>query len=199
MRSGFLILFVFLLISSFGSTIQAAENDIPILGDDDKYHLVIVMVQWEYSVYNNIEDLDVESVVENNPIIAKTKNDEEVGPLFTGKGIIFSVYSRDVQHGFAISELGIAIATIRPQPNQVYGSEVQVETTLPLEPATVTSFCHIFCGLGHPDENLDFAIVNQINEEKDTNEINLAISILPIAISFLTVLIFRRKLETIKN
>ena len=85
--------------------------------------------------------------------------------------IEFHLYSRDVQHGFSINELDLAVALNRPSAGSEFGQPTVATVSLTDEATdyklsdsntesgiTFSSYCHIFCGLGHPDMKVKFKL-----------------------------------------
>ena len=81
------------------------------------------------------------------------------------------MYSRDVQHGFSINELDLAVALNRPSAGSEFGQPTVATVSLTDEATdgtlsdsntesgiTFSSYCHIFCGLGHPDMKVKFKL-----------------------------------------
>lgn len=184
-----------LMLTFTPSSSFAAEDNYPVISEDGKYHLQIVMSQWKFDVYNLQANESIEDAIEDNNPIATSGTDVTVGPLLVSTGIIFEIYSQDVQHGFAINELDIAIASNRPSPGSRLGEMVSAETILPSEPMVFTSFCHIFCGLGHPDEKLDFEVVTNLDDHKtsDSDNLRLPFLILPFVLSLLIIVNISKK------
>jgi heme/copper-type cytochrome/quinol oxidase subunit 2 len=87
-----------------------------------------------------------------------------MGSFEFGKFIEFELVSKDVQHGFSINELNIAAAANRLESGQDESTPVKIPKTgedpikLPEKDVTLSAFCHIFCGLGHPDMKMKFVV-----------------------------------------
>ena len=62
-----------------------------------------------------------------------------------GDTVRFIVTSPDVMHGFAINELGVNLAL-----KTDVGVTTEVEIPPGIPEGTYTSYCSIFCGIGHP-------------------------------------------------
>ncbi len=144
------ILFLFtLLIIPFIVTnthlISASEGSDPQKGDDGKYHIKIIASQWEFIA------VDLETGKEYK---------HRIGSFEKGSTIVFEVVSKDVQHGFSVNELNIAVASRRPLPGEVEGAPTIVEATLPNKDTTLSAFCQIFCGLGHPDMKIKITVAD---------------------------------------
>lgn len=169
---------------------QAAEGDLPLISDDGKYHLQIVMYQWQFNVFNLQEDESLLDAIEKGNQIASSGPEGIVGPFSTGTEIVFEVYSRDVQHGFSINTLEIALATNRPEPGEFLGKKISVSTVLPSEPALLEAYCHIFCGLGHPDEKMSFQVGGDIAE---SDSLELPVLVFPLVFTLITMVYITRK------
>lgn len=65
--------------------------------------------------------------------------------VYPGEKVRFIVYSDDVWHGFAINELNVNLTV----PSE---KTVSTEVSIPAEASgkIYTSYCSVFCGLGHP-------------------------------------------------
>lgn len=142
------------------STITA-EGPAPLLGSDGKYHYRIVTSQWEIRAYDEVQ-ANITAHEKYGGVIEDAYDDVEVkhkiGSFVRGSTMVISVFSTDVQHGFSINEVGVAVATIRPEPGEKVGAPRLAEFDWPDEDVTISAFCHIFCGLGHPDMKLKFVI-----------------------------------------
>ena len=150
-----------------------------------------MMTQWTFYVYQLQENESIEVAYKESNYIAMSGPDAAIGPFSVDTEIIFDVYTADVQHGFAISKLGIALATDRPMPGELLGGKRSVATILPAEPTVLESYCHIFCGLGHPDERMNFIVGTSM----DTNSDNLRIPVLflPLVISLFTIIYLNKR------
>ncbi len=62
-----------------------------------------------------------------------------------GDIVRFIVTSPDIMHGFAINELGVNLAL---KANEAMTTEIVIPKDIP--EGTYTSYCSIFCGIGHP-------------------------------------------------
>lgn len=148
-----------LLLNTPGAV--ASEGDDPVLGADGKYHIRIELSQWEIRAYDEVK---AQQIADDNygGIKEQAYDDVEtkhrMGSFDKGSTIVIEVYTTDVQHGFSINEMGVAIATIRPEPGEEFGAPRGTEWVWPDEDITISAFCHIFCGLGHPDMKLKFVI-----------------------------------------
>ncbi len=173
----------------------ATEGNYPVISEDGKYHLQIVMSQWKFDVYNLQANESIEDTIKEDNPLATSGTGVTVGPLLVSTSIIFEIYSQDVQHGFSINELEIAIASNRPVPGVKLGEMVSAETILPSEPTVFTSFCHIYCGLGHPDEKLDFEVVATLDDHKtsDSDNLRLPVVILPFVLSISIIVYISKK------
>jgi hypothetical protein len=160
-----LLLIPFLILTI--PNVNASEGSTPVKNSQGIYQFRIETSQWEIKAYDMVvaesmmAELGVTDLEEgfNEGKFGSIEQKHRVGK-FEKSGIIeFFVYSRDVQHGFSINEIDVAIATIRPEPGQTFGAATRSgEITLPNEDVTMSAFCHIFCGLGHPDMKIKFLI-----------------------------------------
>ncbi|MCE7736001.1 MAG: hypothetical protein GPJ54_14055 [Candidatus Heimdallarchaeota archaeon] len=158
-----LLLLPLLLLNTPGAI--ASEGDDPVLGiDDNKYHIRIELSQWEIRAYDDVVAQQIADEKYGGDKAKAYDNDEvkevkhRMGSFERGSTIAIEVYTTDVQHGFSINEVGVAIATIRPEPGEEFGAPRGTEWDWPDEDVTISAFCHIFCGLGHPDMKLKFVI-----------------------------------------
>ncbi len=186
----FVVLFFMIIVPTPSSF--AVEGDVPVISDDGKYHLQIIMSQWTFYVYQLLENESIDEAFGEGNYIAKSGPDASIGPFLVSTGIVFDVYTVDVQHGFAIDELGIALATTRPSPGETLGTKISVETILPSEATILTSNCHIFCGLGHPDETMNFVV--GLSTDTKSENLQIPVLFLPLIISFSTIIyLYKRK------
>ncbi|OLS24280.1 MAG: hypothetical protein HeimC2_23450 [Candidatus Heimdallarchaeota archaeon LC_2] len=197
MRSTLIFCMFVLMILFPSNTSLASEEGFPVISNDGKYHIQIVMYQWQFDVYNLQGNESIEEAIDEGKHIASSGPKSSVGPFLINTGIIFEVYSQDVQHGFSIPELDLALAASRVTPGNKLGFEVIAESILPSDPVTMKSFCYIFCGLGHPDEHLDFVVVANLDDYNTTESENLQIPvlILPIIFSLTVIINFTKKLR----
>ncbi|MCE7735632.1 MAG: hypothetical protein GPJ54_12185 [Candidatus Heimdallarchaeota archaeon] len=193
MRSFLLFAVLFSMIIFPSNTSLATENDVPVISDDGKYHLQIIMSQWQFYVYQLQENESIEIAFREGNYMAKSGSDESVGPFVVSTGIVFEIYSVDVQHGLAIDDLGIALAADRPMPGETLGGKRSAATILPSEPTVLESHCHIFCGLGHPDENMDFVVGTPIDAESEN--LQISVLLLPLILSLSTVIYLNKRIR----
>jgi heme/copper-type cytochrome/quinol oxidase subunit 2 len=133
--------------------------------DDGNYHLQVAMSQWEIKIYNFDANTFTKDNFDRNRPLASSSENPSIGPFQTGSTVIFEIYSKDIQHGFSIPGLNVALATNRPDPGEAYGRAVSAEVVLPDEPEEFLIECHIFCGLGHPDEKIELLVGDQNDAE----------------------------------
>ncbi len=166
MKSSLKIIFVFellllpILLLNTPITI-AGEGGEPVLGADGKYHYRIVLSQWEIRAYDKVKAQVIADEKYGGDIMQAYEEVEvkgRVGSFEKGSTMVIEVFTTDVQHGFSINEVGVAIASIRPEPGEEFGAPRGTEFLWPNEDVTLSAFCHIFCGLGHPDMKLKFVI-----------------------------------------
>ncbi|MHA2249079.1 MAG: hypothetical protein ACXAD7_01895 [Candidatus Kariarchaeaceae archaeon] len=138
-----LIPLLVLPVIAFNSQPAVADGSDPVKSGDEKYHIKIITSQWEFVAV----DLNTSKEYKHR-----------IGSFEKGSNIVFEIVSKDVQHGFSINELDLAVATNRPLPGEVEGAPTFVEVVLPDEDITLSAFCHIFCGLGHPDMKIKFVV-----------------------------------------
>lgn len=153
-------LFMVLTMGSIHVSAEGADPTVPLHKNEDGDYVVrIEASQWEFVAYDMVQVAELEDegkTTEEAMEIASYKH--RIG-TFEKKGHLkLSVVSSDVQHGYALNELGILIATNRPKVGFKFGAPVFWEGDLPDEDVTYSSFCHIFCGLGHPDMKMKFVI-----------------------------------------
>lgn len=84
------------------------------------------------------------------------------------------------------------MATERPEPGESLGRKRSAATILPEEPTILESYCHIFCGLGHPDETMNFVVSTSMNTGSDN--IQISVLFLPLVISFFTMIYLYKRL-----
>lgn len=130
---------------------------------DGAYHVRILLQQWEIQAFDEVKVESILKIGNNDPFIPKAwlpyVHNNIWGSFEKNSTIFFDVYSKDVQHGFSINQLGLAIASIRPTGNQIVGQVVQSgKLQWPNKDLTIEAYCHIFCGLGHPDMKFKFVI-----------------------------------------
>jgi heme/copper-type cytochrome/quinol oxidase subunit 2 len=175
------LLFILFLSISFSSNPSLADTNVPEVSADGKYYLQIVMYQWQFDVYNPKENESIEEAIRDDNPIASSGPGSVIGPFQVSTEIVFEVYSKDVQHGFQIEALGIALATVRPEPGDTLGDKRSAATILPSEPTVLQANCHIFCGLGHPDEVMDFQVDDiKVEDIDDTENLTLSVYFFPI-------------------
>ncbi len=159
-----LLLFSFLTIILATSMIPitASENDSTVdleVNSDGAHEVRVEASQWEFVAFDMVQ---VQRLIDAGQSEADamdaSKYKHRIGSFIKGAHVILSVVSRDVQHGFSINELGILVATNRPIPPDEFGAPTVVEFDAPDKDVTYSGFCHIFCGLGHPDMKLKFVI-----------------------------------------
>jgi heme/copper-type cytochrome/quinol oxidase subunit 2 len=128
----------------------AASGPDPVLVDDT-YRVKIISSQWKFVA------IDL-----NSPELHEYSH--SMGSFEFGKFIEFELVSKDVQHGFSLNELNIAVAANRLESGQDESTPVRIPKAgedpikLPEKDVTLSAFCHIFCGLGHPDMKMKFVI-----------------------------------------
>ena len=138
---------------------------------DGKFKIRIEASQWVYRAYdlNRLEDegKDITTMTDAQKAPYVVEHRIEFPDAQVGDQLEFHLVTRDVQHGFSINELGIAQALIRPVPPAEFGQEITVKATLkapelgddnPNRGVTYSAFCHIFCGLGHPDMKIKLVL-----------------------------------------
>lgn len=159
-----LLLIIIILLTPHFVTSQPRlnQNAQPVKDSTGSYNFRVELSQWEILVFD----------LNNN----EKKYQNEIGNLDRGARINFEIVSKDVQHGFSINELEIAVASNRPEPGEEFGTLVTVNATLPEESLTIMVFCHIFCGLGHPDMKFNF-IIGGTHELVKTSTLNLSVAI----------------------
>jgi len=137
-----------------------AKGDFLEPASDGKYYFRIVESQWEIRAYDMVKAQQIvnETGVDLDKAYEEVEAKGRVGPFPKGSTMVVTVVTTDVQHGFSINEVGVAIATIRPEPGEAFGAPTTAEFQWPNEDVTISAFCHIFCGLGHPDMKLKFVI-----------------------------------------
>ena len=116
------------------------------------YDIRIEASQWEYAVF------DLNADPSHTHAMYHSIHFPDIGSQYK---VQFHIYSRDVQHGFSINEWGFSYALIRPTPGQEFGGPIEPPAhVLPSQDTTYSAFCHIFCGLGHPDMKLKLVFGN---------------------------------------
>ncbi|OLS28753.1 MAG: hypothetical protein HeimC2_04830 [Candidatus Heimdallarchaeota archaeon LC_2] len=153
-----LLLIPFLIVTADSVTAVEGGHYTPIKETDNQYYFRIETSQWEIKAFDLVR---VRQEYGNDPSLNQIHEFEEkhrLGSFERGSTINFEVYSRDVQHGFSINEVGLAVATIRPKVGEVFGLPTLAQIQWPDEDVTISAFCHIFCGLGHPDMKMKFVI-----------------------------------------
>lgn len=157
-----LLLIPFLIMTADGVTGAEGGHYLPLKNpDDNEYYYRIETSQWE------IKAFDLVYAAKENGVsmgeleldqIHKFEEKHRVGKFDKGGVLNFEVYSRDVQHGFSINEVGLAISTNRPGVGEIFGAPTPAKVDLPNKDVTMSAFCHIFCGLGHPDMKMKFVV-----------------------------------------
>lgn len=136
---------------------------------NNTYFIRIEAQQWEYKAFDLVKiyqdagkefdgsQHEIDFLTESQQASYEIKH--RIGSFEPGAKVVFQLFSRDVQHGFSINELGIAEALNRPTPGDEFGTVITTKAvTLPNSDTTLSAFCHIFCGLGHPDMKLKLII-----------------------------------------
>lgn len=148
-------------------TNAATSGQAPLKGADGKYHIRILLAQWEIRAFDEVRMVQDHGVSLDPTVFGQNLEKQWLPYAVTGRmgsfdknsTIDFTVFSKDVQHGFSINELGLAIASIRPTGQQTVGDPVSSgDLVWPNKDVTISAFCHIFCGLGHPDMKFKFVI-----------------------------------------
>lgn len=149
----------------------------PVADAEGNYHFRLEENQWRITAYDlnaleeeygteflkniaEVDDKEITAIREANAITHRVgiAREDGTGGFARGSKITLDVYTRDVQHGFSINEVGLNLATVRPRPGQVFGDPVSAEFEWPDEDITISAFCHIFCGLGHPDMKIKWVV-----------------------------------------
>ncbi len=152
-----LLLIPFLIVTADGVSGVAGGHYTPVL-EDGEYYYRIETSQWEVIAYDLAKAREEYGDDPSLDQIHEFEEKHRVGKFERGSVMNFEVYSMDVQHGFSINEVGLAIATNRPGVGEIYGSPTKAQVDWPDKDITVSAFCHIFCGLGHPDMKMKFVI-----------------------------------------
>lgn len=155
---------VLLLLPFFVANNQGKSEIGPLRDHEGSYHILIISSRWEFEFIDLVEaslilEIELEMIEEYFNESREISNYGDSITLFTGSEVQFYIVSSDVQHGVAINALSMNIATIRPQPGSEFGDPIYVITTLPSEPTSIEGFCHIFCGLGHPNQTFSLEII----------------------------------------
>ncbi|MCE7736983.1 MAG: hypothetical protein GPJ54_19010 [Candidatus Heimdallarchaeota archaeon] len=158
-----LVTFFFMVLLTMGSIPVSAEGADPAellhTNEDGDYEVRIEASQWEFVAYDMVQVAELEAEGKSTDEAMEIAHYKHRIGTFEKKGHLkLSVVSSDVQHGFALNELDILIATNRPEVGSKFGAPVFWEGDLPNEDVTYSGFCHIFCGLGHPDMKMKFVI-----------------------------------------
>lgn len=178
MKYKFYIIAFLLMVPVIGLTMPVqAEEGADFIKVDNVYKVRIESAQWEFKIYDlNRAERDGVNINGEGPSFDTAKAPYEVKhsvsmpDAITDDKIEFQLYSRDVQHGFSINELDLAVALNRPSAGSEFGQPTIATVTLTheatdgtLDPEgeldkgiTFSSYCHIFCGLGHPDMKIKF-------------------------------------------
>ena len=160
MKLGKIVLFSILVyILAFATLPTSASEDGLMADDDGNYRIRIEASQWEYKAYDlvHLDKLMADGLSEE-AAMDELEIKHRIGSFPLGSHIILEVVSRDVQHGFAINEVGISIALNRPVAGNEFGAPTIVEFDAPNENTIISSYCNVFCGLGHPDMKMKFVI-----------------------------------------
>jgi heme/copper-type cytochrome/quinol oxidase subunit 2 len=126
---------------------------------DDTYRIKIISSQWKF-VAIDLNSPDCVNLLSSDC----HEYSHSMGSFEFGKFIEFELVSKDVQHGFSINELNIAAAANRLESGQDESTPVKIPKAgedpikLPEKDVTLSAFCHIFCGLGHPDMKMKFVV-----------------------------------------
>ena len=179
MNYKFYIIAFLLMVPIIGLTmpVQAEEGE-GFIKVDGLYKVRIESAQWEFKIYDlNRAERDGVNINGEGPSFDTAKAPYEVKhsvsmpDAVTDDQVEFQLYSRDVQHGFSINELDLAVALNRPSAGSEFGQPTIATVTLTAEATentlsddkegsgegiTFSSYCHIFCGLGHPDMKIKF-------------------------------------------
>ena len=187
MNYKFYIIAFLLMVPVIGLTMPVqAEEGADFIKVDNVYKVRIESAQWEFKIYdlnaaekdginlNREIDISRQSQVDRlNEDKAKyeVKHSVSMPDAVVDDQIEFHLYSRDVQHGFSINELDLAVALNRPSAGSEFGQPTVATVSLTDEATdgtlsdsntesgiTFSSYCHIFCGLGHPDMKVKFKL-----------------------------------------
>ncbi|MCE7737592.1 MAG: hypothetical protein GPJ54_22065 [Candidatus Heimdallarchaeota archaeon] len=167
------IAYIFMLTLFVTSQSSGGNDPLNVLIDEttNDYHIEIITSQWEMLAIDlvRVEKLMGDGMSETKARETASYNGS-IGFFLTGKTIRFAITSTDVQHGFQLGyknaegdEISIAVAANRPLPGEDYGTYINAQIDLPDRPMTIKANCYIFCGLGHPNMNLEFVVKDESN------------------------------------
>lgn len=159
----FVSLFFFMLtLGTLPASAEGTDSTKPLETNADGAHEVrIESRQWVFVAFDMVQ---VNRLVDEGMSLADAKLEAEyhhrVGSFKKGGHVILSVVSSDVQHGFSLTmdDVEVQLATVRPEPGQEFGTPTTVEFDVPNTDGSYSAFCHIFCGLGHPDMKMKFIV-----------------------------------------
>lgn len=161
MKLGKVVLFSLLVyILAFATLPTSASEGGDLMTDDDgNYKIRIEASQWEFKAFDlvHLDKLMADGLGEEEAM-DEIEIKHRIGSFPKGAHIILEIVSRDVQHGFSINEVGISIALNRPVDGNEFGAPSLLEFDAPTESSIISAYCHVFCGLGHPDMKLKFVI-----------------------------------------
>lgn len=184
MRKSLILALVIVTFFSNLILVNSQSNSTPIELKKDEYNVAFIASQWEFTAFdlNRLNQTNLSDYATNPSIFDNAAYKNSMGPFIQGKTINFIVYSKDVQHGFAFNynnsdnqEVTVALATIRPTGNQTIGEPVSQSVVLPTNTNKILIYCHIFCGLGHPNMKFELTLVSDKNLSLD--------AALPVAVS----------------
>ena len=159
-----LLLIPFLFVTADGVMAAEGGHYEPIKQTDDQYYFRIETSQWEIKAFDLVRARQEYGATPSLEQIHEFEEKHRLGKFDRGSTMNFEVYSRDVQHGFSINEVDLAVATNRPGVGEIFGLPTLAQIQWPDKDVTISAFCHIFCGLGHPDMKMKF-VVGEGSEE----------------------------------
>ncbi|MHA2250795.1 MAG: hypothetical protein ACXAD7_10545 [Candidatus Kariarchaeaceae archaeon] len=149
-----LIYLGFILFFGYSVPVSARE---PVGGIERDYYFRIELSQWSIKVYdmNQIEDLMLQGMAKEKAMKQSLYKDK-IGTLVKGSHVFFEIYSLDVQHGFSAKELDIKVVVTKPTDE--YNKPTLVDFGVPDDDVSISSSCHVYCGIGHSDMKLKIII-----------------------------------------
>ena len=153
----FSLLIYILAFATLPST--AAEGGDLMTNDDGDYVIRIEASQWEFKAFDlvHLDKLMADGMNEEDAM-DELEIKHRIGSFAKGSHIVLKIVSRDVQHGFSINEVDVSIALNRPVEGAEFGSASILEFDAPTKNTIISAYCHVFCGLGHPDMKMKFVI-----------------------------------------
>lgn len=146
-----------MLITSNPISAEANWDDYLHVNDDGKHEIRIESYQWYFIAYDlvQVKDLMNEGMIEEQAM-EKSSYKDRVGRFHKNTEVILIAVSHDVQHGFTINELDVILVLDRVVGDEEFGPVAETQFTTPSTDITYTAYCHIYCGIGHPYEKINF-------------------------------------------